>query len=555
LIGPVLLATALKAQVYQAGPQVLTFFSDVDDTDQPYALYLPKRFDVSRKYPLVMSLHGAWSNHRLNLRRVFGRGNRPGETDAEASRYFPPLPDVDFVVASPLSRGTMGYQGIAERDVYDVLADVKKRFPIDEDRIYLTGLSMGGGGTLWLGLTRPDMWAAIAAVCPAPPPEADVFAGNALHLPVRLYQGAIDPVVPVESTRSWHKRMLSADTQVEYIEYPAVRHNAWDFAYRDAAVFSWFAQFRRTSFPDRVRFTTDRYKYAAAYWVRIDALSPGTPARIDARFAGANQLEIATEGLDAFTLSLAGHPKYSAATPLRATVDGVALRVRLAAAVSFNKTPKGWQAANYVRSAGEKRLGAEGPAAETTAGRHIYVYGTTGTSGAGEIERRRLQAAAASNWSSPRIRLLLSPKVMADKDVTAAELLTANLVLFGTKETNQLIDRFADRFPLELNAGAADYGLVFVAAVDNRYILVNSGLPWWTGTDLAPARGWPFLPPIYRELLEVGDYALFKGSFENMIAAGRFDRNWRVGDADRSRMLATGAIRLRGNSPHGSEGR
>src|SRR5687768_17934564 len=59
-------------------------------------------------------LHGGGSNHRLNLRRVFGKGNLPGETDADASRVFPPLPDVDFLVASPFARGSMGYHGIAE---------------------------------------------------------------------------------------------------------------------------------------------------------------------------------------------------------------------------------------------------------------------------------------------------------------------------------------------------------------------------------------------------------------------------------------------------------
>ena len=127
------------AQVYVPGPQVFTFLSDVDDTDQPYGLYLPKQYDPQKKYPLVISLHGAYSNHRLNLRRVFGKGNRIGETDAEATRYWPQLRDVDFIVASPLARGTMGYKGIAEKDVYDVLGDVKRRFSVDEDRIYLRG--------------------------------------------------------------------------------------------------------------------------------------------------------------------------------------------------------------------------------------------------------------------------------------------------------------------------------------------------------------------------------------------------------------------------------
>ena len=78
------------AQIYPHGPQVLTFLSDIDDSDQPYALYLPKKLAPGKKYPLVISLHGAWSNHRLNLRRVFGKGNLPGETDAEARVTSPP---------------------------------------------------------------------------------------------------------------------------------------------------------------------------------------------------------------------------------------------------------------------------------------------------------------------------------------------------------------------------------------------------------------------------------------------------------------------------------
>ncbi|MGH9672713.1 MAG: alpha/beta hydrolase-fold protein, partial [Bryobacteraceae bacterium] len=131
-----MLCGAVAAQVYTAGPQVVTFYSTIDDSDQPYGLYVPAHFDTARKYPLVISLHGAGSNHRLNLRRVFGKGNRPGEPDAEASRTFPPLGDVDFLAATPLARGTMGYEGIAEQDVYDVLADVRKRFPVDDDRVY-----------------------------------------------------------------------------------------------------------------------------------------------------------------------------------------------------------------------------------------------------------------------------------------------------------------------------------------------------------------------------------------------------------------------------------
>ncbi len=103
------------AQRLPAGPQVLTYFSDVDDSEQPYALYLPKNFDERKQYPLVVMLHGAGSNHRLALRRVFGRSNVQGENDLEATRYFPSWPDADDIVASVHGRGTMGYQALRRR--------------------------------------------------------------------------------------------------------------------------------------------------------------------------------------------------------------------------------------------------------------------------------------------------------------------------------------------------------------------------------------------------------------------------------------------------------
>lgn len=159
----------------------------------------------------------------------------------------------------------MGYQGVAEKDVLDVLDDVKRRFRIDEDRVYLTGLSMGGGGTLWLGLSRPDVWAAIAPVCPAPPAGTQERAPNALNIPVRVFHGAADPVVSPEGVRAWVSRFQELGTDVTYEEYPGVGHNSWENAYADGRIFGWFGQFRREGFPERVRFVSDRYAHDRAY--------------------------------------------------------------------------------------------------------------------------------------------------------------------------------------------------------------------------------------------------------------------------------------------------
>jgi poly(3-hydroxybutyrate) depolymerase len=559
-----------SAQTLKPGPQVLTIFSEVDDTDQPYAIYLPRDFSAKKKYPLVISLHGAGSNHRLNLRRVFGRSNQGEENDVEATRTFPAWDDVDFIVASPLARGTMGYQGVAEKDVYDVLADVKSRFPIDDDRVYLTGLSMGGGGTLWLGLSRPDIWAAIAPVCPAPPSDTGDLAINALNIPIHFFQGGDDPVVKPEGTREWVRKLKEFGTAVEYTEYPGVQHNSWEAAYRDGAIFKWFGKFRRNRFPDRVRFAASRYKYDRAYWVVLDRLTTGTPAAIDAEFIAPNALVVTTSGLEAFTLDLKNHPKFKAGRPFTVQVDGASFNGTAAEALSFFKRNGAWTAGKAALETGAKSKGLEGPLGEALAGRHIYVYGTAGNPSPDELRARRETAAKAADWSSGRGRLMVFPRTVADKDVRPSDLESSNLILFGTKETNLLIARFADRLPLELKTPAEGFGLVYIFPIDGHYAVISSGLPWWTpppappavvpsAVPAAPANPpvtvpAPANPPVRRmnfasgaalALNNFGDYILFKDSAATPVAEGRFDPDWKLAAADAEKLIASDVVQVK----------
>ena len=536
-------AQGLPAQSYSTGPQAVTFASEVDDTDQPYGLYVPKNFDPSRKYPLVIVLHDVSSNHRLVLRRVFGWPNRPGETDADANRFFPAFRDVNYIVASPLARGTLGYQGLAEKDVYDVLADVKRRFPIDEDRIFLTGIGMGGGGTLWLGLTRPDLWAALAAVCPAPLPATEELIGNALNLPLKLFQGEIDPAVGAAQTRHWHQQFLDAGVKVDYVEYPGVRHNAGDFAYKAAAIFSVFDQYRRNALPDRVRFSTRDYQHAAAYWVKLDQLTPGTLANIDARFEAGNKLSIGTKSLTSFTLNLKDHPLLNKAQLLTVTVDAATFKLKPRDSISFTREPKGWVAKRTLPPAAQKHEGQEGPIGRAIASRQIYVYGTGGSPSVDDLVWRRNQANMAAEWSTPRARLMLTNRVIPDAEVTDYETKSANLILFGNKDTNSAIARMAPRLPIQLNPGAADYGLVLITPLGGQhYAVIASGLPWWTRADQSNRTGLAQNPLPYRALETFGDFILFKGGLDNVIAEGSFDRDWKLPPEAASKMRETGAV-------------
>lgn len=544
-----------QSQRLKPGPQDLSFFSTVDDTDQPYSVYIPDNFDESRAYPLVIFLHGAWSNHRLGMRRLFGVGNaqgydfvKPGtvsfENDVEATRYWPDFKPVDYIAAAPYARGTAGYQGIPEQDVYEMLDDLKSRFMIDEDRIYLTGLSMGGGGTLWLGLTRPDIWAAIAPVCPAPPAGTDELAANAGNLPVHLFIGDKDMLY--KTAAEWKTRLETSVKRLDYVEYPGVGHNSWEWAYKDGFIFEWFSQFKRDPFPQQVKFTTRWFKYDRAYWVKIDNFVPGNLATVDAKFTGMNMVEVTTSGLDAFTLNLEGHPQFNPAQKVTVRVDGKSFTSKSADAVSFSQVNGAWNNTRFTPGLTSKQKGAEGPVYAAVTSSHLYVYGTGGDPSQEELAERRAQAASAADWTGMGGRIMVFPRVIADKDIRASDYVTSNLILFGTRETNSVIEKFADNLPVHLNKEAAGYGLVYVFPLNRHYVLINSGLPWWTPPKTAPGQGgYAFMGSKVERLRKYPDFILFRETPDNAIVQGTFDNNWKLPAEAAAAFRASGAVTVK----------
>jgi pimeloyl-ACP methyl ester carboxylesterase len=546
----------VQGQTYKPGPQDMTFFSSVDESNQPYAIYIPYNFDETKEYPLVIFLHGAFSNHRLGLRRAFGEGNIQGQdfgtpgfvppqTDLEVSRFYPELKHVDYIVAAPFARGTAGYQGIPEQDIFDMLADIKSKFSIDENRMYLTGLSMGGGGTLWVGLTRPDLWAAIAPVCPAPPQDASNLAGNALNIPVHLFVGDRDGLMA--TANEWKAKFDSNDVHVEYIIYPGIAHNSWEYAYKDGFIFEWFSQFERNLFPPEVKFTTSAFKYNKAYWVKFDNLTPGVEASIDAKFTGNNNLDITTSRLLAFTLNLEGHPQFDPVSKVSVTVDGTTFTLKSPGAVSFTMENGSWKNRKFTPGLYSKQPGAEGPLADALRSNHIYVYGTQGDPSREELQARQAVAAQAADWAFDRGfagRVMIFPRSIADNGVRQSDLETSNLVLFGTAETNSWIKKYADRIPMQLKEGAEGYGLVYVYPVNGHYVLINSGLPWWTppASTERQSGGISMLAGRGSSLNAFPDFILFKDTPDNVVSQGYFDNNWEIPESEMAKLKASGVV-------------
>jgi dienelactone hydrolase len=445
----------------RSGALTKAYRSEVDGTLQPYGLYVPPSYDAAKAWPLLVGLHGSGSNHLLHRRRLFGLGNEPGEGDYEAIRKDLPLPDVGFLVLTPYGRGeSAGYNGIAEGDVLRAMDHVQRAYAVDPDRVHLTGLSMGGGGTWHIGLRYPDRFASISPVCgvadldllpwtagwSALDKELMALTGysriveNASNLPVFVFHGDEDDAVVVAASRRMMEAFGKAGlANARYFELPGVTHFSWDFAYRDGGLFRRLADIRRNPHPERVVYSTFSPRYNRAYWLRIDRIDRGLAlARIEGtRTQGA--FDVKTDNLTAFSIILS--PALAPASkPVEVKVNGKAV---------FRGVPKG----DLLSFAGGKgswkrtepwRGPAQGPPDHAEAGArggslaqygaHVYVYGTLGD--AATTAASKALAERLADWG-PSVRARW--RVLADTEVTAPLMSTSDLVLVGTNATNRVL--------------------------------------------------------------------------------------------------------------------
>ncbi len=111
-----------------------------------------------------------------------------------------------------------------------VLSMIKKEFKIDDNRTYLMGHSMGGAGTIYLGVKHASIWAAIGAEAPATAPAGltpDTFSLEpAKKTPMIIVQGDMDTLVPVAGTRLWIDKMKELKMTYQYVEVPGGDHGS-----------------------------------------------------------------------------------------------------------------------------------------------------------------------------------------------------------------------------------------------------------------------------------------------------------------------------------------
>ena len=207
-----------------------------------YLVYLPTDYDAKsrKRWPLMMFLHGA-GERGTNVQRVAIHG--PLSLVRQGTNF-------PFIIVAPLCPEGQQWEN---EPLLKLLDQVSRKYAVDTNRVYLTGLSMGGYGTWKLALACPEKFAAIAPICGGAS-MIEVLLGtrdnrNALKdLPIWAFHGAKDNVVPPgESERVVNALKKQGVREVKLTVYPEAWHDSWKPAYDDPALYDWLLQHERRS--------------------------------------------------------------------------------------------------------------------------------------------------------------------------------------------------------------------------------------------------------------------------------------------------------------------
>ena|GEM_PF-471970 len=194
-----------------------------------YHLFLPEQYQSDGKpWPLLIFLHGA------------------GETGTDlelVKKHGPPKivetrKDFPFVVVSPQAP-SFGWKVEALNSLLD---EILAKYNVDPDRVYLTGLSMGGYGTWLWAAANPERFAAIAPICGG----GNVADASKLKdLPIWVFHGAKDSVVPLKRSQEMVDALKKAGREPKFTVYPEAEHDSWTETYNNPELYSWLLQQKR----------------------------------------------------------------------------------------------------------------------------------------------------------------------------------------------------------------------------------------------------------------------------------------------------------------------
>jgi len=226
---------------------------EVDGKPYQYQIYVPQNYPMDKKWPVMLFLHGAGErgdNALMATEVGLGSAIRRRPEQFPTIAIFPQCPETLWW-STPL----------CEKIALTALEDTKNKYLINNDKTYLTGVSMGGFGAWELASKHPDMWSALLVIAGRVKPGgghqpvegsisyqykgSDLYKMTAMavsHIPTWIAHGGKDEIVPVKESRLMYKYLKEIGADVNYHEFSDSWHNVWDDAYADTEAITWLFQ-------------------------------------------------------------------------------------------------------------------------------------------------------------------------------------------------------------------------------------------------------------------------------------------------------------------------
>lgn len=229
------------------------------DTEKvlPYRILYPENYDRTKKYPLVLFLHGAGERGSDNEMQLV-HGSRLFLDEENRKKFpaiviFPQCPSNSFWASIKIDTTvkprafSFDYSGEANWPLTaanELVQKIMSEEAVDQRRIYIAGLSMGGMGTFESVYRYPKLYAAALPICGGA--DLNSYSKWTGKTPFWIFHGDADAVVNVKLSREATEKLKSIKAKVKYTEYPGVNHNSWDNAFAEADFLKWmFGQKRK----------------------------------------------------------------------------------------------------------------------------------------------------------------------------------------------------------------------------------------------------------------------------------------------------------------------
>ena len=230
----ILVMPASRAVAGDAGQQKPAAMDRTIKVTMKYLIYLPKDYNQKAAWPLMLFLHGSGERgDDLDLVKKHG----PPKL-IEAGKQFP------FIVVSPQCPKGKSWEPY---ELTALLDEIGEKYKVDQDRIYVTGLSMGGFGTWSLASHSPNRFAAIVPICGGGDPSR---IKRIVHIPVWVFHGAKDPAVPLEMAQKMVDAVKKNGGNPKFTIYPEAGHDSWTAAYNTPELYEWLLQQKRMPKPE-----------------------------------------------------------------------------------------------------------------------------------------------------------------------------------------------------------------------------------------------------------------------------------------------------------------